>query len=265
MSHTMQAASRTLYIPLYGKAAVSRKGIILRDPKAEEIWAKEGFPLRGKSRSKWLAYSMSMRAAVYDEEARAYLTQHADALVLHIGCGMDSRAERIGCAYGQWIDADLPPVIEERRRYYSETGRYTLRAADASRTDWIDALPPAAHTLVIMEGLTMYLTHAQNAALLAALAQRYPSLTVLADFYTAFGAKASAWKNPIKDVGAQAVSGIDDPAMLGVEALACIKEIDMAPDSMIRQLPKGERMIFRALFAGRFARSIYRMYRMESA
>ncbi|MBP3656638.1 MAG: class I SAM-dependent methyltransferase [Clostridia bacterium] len=265
MSHTMQAASRTLYIPLYGKAAVSRKGIILHDPKAEEIWAKEGFPLRGKSRSKWLAYSMSMRAAVYDAEARAYLAKHPDALVLHIGCGMDSRAERVSCAYGQWIDADLPPVIEERKRYYSETGRYSMLAADASQTDWIAALPQAGHALVIMEGLTMYLTHAQNAALLTALARRYPSLTVLADYYTAFGAKASAWKNPIRDVGAQAVSGIDNPSMLGVKALARIEELDMAPDSMIRQLPKGERMIFRALFAGRFAKSIYRMFRMESA
>ena len=62
----MNSVNKTMYIPLYGKAYVSKKGIILRDKKAEEIWNKEGFPLKGKSKSKWLAYFMGMRAAVYD-------------------------------------------------------------------------------------------------------------------------------------------------------------------------------------------------------
>ena len=50
----MKSESKTLYIPLYGKAFVSKKGIILEDKKAEEIWEKEKFPLGRKSSSKWL-------------------------------------------------------------------------------------------------------------------------------------------------------------------------------------------------------------------
>lgn len=56
----MNNVNKTLYIPLYGKAVVSKKGIILHDRKAEEIWEKEGFPLKGKMKSKWLAYNMGM-------------------------------------------------------------------------------------------------------------------------------------------------------------------------------------------------------------
>ena len=41
----MDGVNRTLYIPLYGKAYVSRKGLFLDDAKAEEIWEKEGFEL----------------------------------------------------------------------------------------------------------------------------------------------------------------------------------------------------------------------------
>ena len=52
----MNNVTRTLYIPLYGKAYVSRKGLFLKDKKAEEIWEAEGFALKGKSKSKWLAY-----------------------------------------------------------------------------------------------------------------------------------------------------------------------------------------------------------------
>ena len=61
----MKSESKTLYIPLYGKAFVSKKGIILSDKKAEEIWEKEKFPLGTKSKSKWLAYFMGMRSASY--------------------------------------------------------------------------------------------------------------------------------------------------------------------------------------------------------
>ncbi|MBR6745255.1 MAG: class I SAM-dependent methyltransferase, partial [Clostridia bacterium] len=91
----MNKINQTLYIPLYGKAFVSRKGLFLSDPKAEEIWKKEGFPLKGKSKSKWLAYYMGIRAAVFDGWVKAQAEAHADAVILHIGCGMDSRALRV--------------------------------------------------------------------------------------------------------------------------------------------------------------------------
>ena len=91
----MNSVNKTLYIPLYGKAYVSKKGLFLDDKKAEQIWAEEGFALKGKSKSKWLAYYMGIRAAVFDEWTKAQISTHQDAVVLHIGCGMDSRALRI--------------------------------------------------------------------------------------------------------------------------------------------------------------------------
>ena len=90
----MNEVNKTLYIPLFGKSYVSKKGIILEDKKAEKIWESEGFALRGKSKSKWLAYYMGMRARVFDDWTRDRLLEHPTATVLHIGCGLDSRVER---------------------------------------------------------------------------------------------------------------------------------------------------------------------------
>ena len=53
----MNSVNKTLYIPLYGKSYVSKKGLFLDDKKAEEIWEAEGFSLKGKSKSKWLPTS----------------------------------------------------------------------------------------------------------------------------------------------------------------------------------------------------------------
>lgn len=52
-------------------------------------------PLYGKSKSKWLAYYMAMRVAVYDEWVREEIRKNPAAIVMHIGCGMDSRIRRM--------------------------------------------------------------------------------------------------------------------------------------------------------------------------
>jgi hypothetical protein len=57
----MNNINKTMYIPLYGKALVSAKGLFLKDPDAERIWAEEGFPLKGKSKSKWLLGSRKLK------------------------------------------------------------------------------------------------------------------------------------------------------------------------------------------------------------
>ena len=98
----MNEVNRTLFIPLYGKAKVSKQGIILHDPDAEQIWKAEGFPIHGKSASKWLAYNMEMRARVFDEWVEGMLSAHPEAVVLHIGCGLDSRSRRVRRAFQTW-------------------------------------------------------------------------------------------------------------------------------------------------------------------
>ena len=128
----MNGVNKTLYIPLYGKSFVSRKGIILHDEKAEEIWTKEGFELKGKSRSKWLAYNMAMRARVFDDWTDQMLKDTPDATVLHIGCGLDSRCLRVKQPCSCWYDCDFPDVLDVRRQYYQESSSYHMMELDAT-------------------------------------------------------------------------------------------------------------------------------------
>ena len=72
----MDSVNKTLYIPLYGKALVSQKGVILKDKKAEEIWGAQSIKLKRKSKSKWLAYYMGMRSAVFDGWVKQKLSQY---------------------------------------------------------------------------------------------------------------------------------------------------------------------------------------------
>lgn len=260
----MNNVNKTLYIPLYGKAYVSQKRIILDDPKAEEIWAAEGFPLKGKSKSKWLAYYMGMRSTVFDEWLRAQMAKEKDAIIIHIGCGMDSRVLRVGTEGYNWYDVDFPDVIEERRLYYRESDEYHMIKADARQTDWLKSLPQGTNAIVVMEGVSMYFQPEELQRLLKALENHYNQIHILMDCYTEFAAKASKYKNPINDVGVTVVYGIDNPK-LPVEntRLQFVKEHEMTPKALINQLKGTERFLFRKLFGGKLSKKMYRVYEYE--
>ena len=254
----MDNVNKTLYIPLYGKAFVSRKGIILADPDAERIWAGAAFPLKGKSKSRWLAYYMGMRAAVFDRWVRDQL-KDGDAVVLHLGCGLDSRAYRVA-AEADWYDVDFPEVIEERKRHYRETERYHMVGADVRDPAWLEKIPGDRTAVVVMEGISMYLTTEELEGVLMDLGRHFTRVLLLMDCYTTLAAKASRYKNPINDVGVTRVHGLDDPKALEESGLFFKMEHDMTPADLIGQLSGMERRIFRKLYAGSFSRKLYRLY-----
>lgn len=261
----MNNVNKTLYIPLYGKSYVSRKGIILSDKKAEEIWENECFELKGKSKSKWLAYYMGMRSAVFDIWLRKKINANPRAAVLHIGCGMDSRIERVGTECEKWYDIDFPDVIDERRKYYKETDVYRMIKADVRNEGWLNPVPSGNDAIVILEGVSMYFRLDELKRLLRDLSNHFSSVRILMDCYTVKAAKASKYKNPINDVGVTAVYGIDDPLILENETgMHFVVEHNMTPKAMINQLEGFEKKFFSALFGGKISRMMYRMYEFKS-
>ena len=257
----MNNVNKTLYIPLYGKAYVSKKGIILNDTKAEQIWAAEGFALRGKSKSKWLAYYMGMRSAVFDEWLIKQMEDDKDSVVIHIGCGMDSRVERVGTRQHFWYDVDFSDVIEERKRYYEETEYYHMIASDARQNEWIKMLPANKRAIVVMEGVSMYFRREELKQLLSALKEHFVQINLLMDCYTEFAAKASKYKNPINDVGVTEVYGIDNPVVLEENTgIRFVAEHEMTPEGFINELSGAERCIFKKVFGGGFSKKMYRLF-----
>jgi O-methyltransferase involved in polyketide biosynthesis len=149
----MNSVNKTLYIPLYGKAMVSKKKIILQDSMAEKIWTEQerNIALRGKSKSKWLCYNMAMRARIFDDWTNLMLSQNPDSLVLHIGCGLDSRCRRVNQNYHSWCDCDFPDVIEARKNYYEESGSYHMITLNAADKEQIESLPQSESAIIVLK------------------------------------------------------------------------------------------------------------------
>lgn len=257
----MNNINKTLYIPLYGKAYVSRKGLLLEDKKAEEIWEKSGMLLKGKSKSKWLAYNMGMRSAVFDLWTENQIREHPDAVILHLGCGLDSRYLRVGAKQCPWYDVDFPEVIEERKRHFQDTENYHMIGSDIRGDSWLARIPGNRTAIIVMEGVSMYLRPEELRTVLKRWKDYFGTVRILMDSYTVFAAKATKYKNPINELGVTQVYGFDDPKDLEKETdLKFEKEISLTPETLILQLPKREQGFFRMMFAGKLAKKIYRLY-----
>ena len=260
----MNNVNKTLYIPLYGKSYVSKKGLFINDKLAEKIWAAEGFSLKGKSKSKWLAYYMGVRSAVFDEWVKLKMAEMPRAVVIHIGCGMDSRAVRVGTENRRWYDVDFPEVIEERKRYYAESDNYRMVASDARNSKWLADIEERGSAIVVMEGVSMYLTTEEMRSLTDDLCAHFERVSLLVDCYTLFAARMSKYRNPVNDVEVSTVYGIDDPKDYQGERLTFLKEHVMIPEKYIYELKGFEKFIFAKIYAGGLSKKLYRLFEYGS-
>lgn len=259
----MDSVNKTLYIPLYGKSLVSKKGIILNDKNAEEIWAKEEFKLKRKSKSKWLAYFLGMRARVFDDWVKERLAKTPNATVICVGCGLDGRALRVN-ANTFWYDVDFESVILERRKHYAENENYRMIVGDLKRGDFIEKLPKSDSAIVVLEGVSMYVENADLINTLNNLKNYYKSISVLVDCYTPFAVKMSKLKNPVKEVGVSKVFGIENANILEKAEIKLERELSLTPNSLINELKGFERVWFKRLYAGKISKKLYKLYEYKA-
>lgn len=132
--------SKTLFIPLYGKAMMSKNNLFINDPKAEEIISKVKFNFEDLKQSKWLSMYMALRAKIIDEICNRYITQNPNTTVIHLGCGLDSRCLRVDNNNISWYDIDFQSVIDLRKQFYKETEKYKMIGKSVTDLSWLDEI-----------------------------------------------------------------------------------------------------------------------------
>ena len=111
---------------------------------------------------------------------------------LHLGCGLDTRAFRINPPPTVlWFDLDQPGVIELRRKLYDETDAYRMIGSSVTDPGWLEPIPTGRPTLVVAEGLLMYLAEREVRELLGRLTDRFDSGELLFDTLSPSGPRLS--------------------------------------------------------------------------
>jgi len=172
---------------------------ILRDEKAVEISRQLNPVLTNSSSkllqklakgkiSKELVVHITLRAKRYDEYASAFLKNNPDGILVNIGCGMDSRFQRVDNGRMTCFDLDLPEMIELKKQYYEETDRYHLLASAVFDYAWMDQVARVGKRpiLFMAEGVFMYLDPVKVKELVLKLQSRFPGSELACEVVTEF-------------------------------------------------------------------------------
>lgn len=203
---------------------------------------------------------MCLRASLFDCFTRRFLqeamTKGKQARVLHLGCGLDSRCLRVGSHLADWYDLDFPEVIEIRRHFFIESEHYHLIPSSVTALQWLSQIPQdGSETLVVAEGLLMYLSEGDIRALFKAIGERVGGYTLIFDAFNAMTAKRAANHPSLRRTGAIIQWGLDQPESLegwGV-GLKFQEPFYLTDEAAIKLLGPVNQALYR--FAGRFAQA----------
>jgi O-methyltransferase involved in polyketide biosynthesis/protein-S-isoprenylcysteine O-methyltransferase Ste14 len=185
-------------VPLYIRALESqRPDALLKDDKAVALVAQMA-PLFSTIKQIKLdeedKVALVLRNRAFDCYTRTFLVHHPQAVVVHIGCGFDSRFERVDNSQVEWYDLDLPEVIDFRRKVIGEEGgRYHFLACSVFDRAWLGRVSrhQPGPFLFLAEGVLMYFEPAQVKALVVLLREHFPGAELIFDAFSPFLVRAN--------------------------------------------------------------------------
>lgn len=232
---TLSGAPETMLATLYGKALDSRTSDpILGDHHADRAVRRIDYDFRRTGMTPTSAAGVALRARQLDDWTGEFLAAHARATVLHLACGLDTRAQRLAPSPSvRWVDVDYPDVIELRRRLLPDPpGDYRMLGASVTDDGWLEEVPADRPTVAVFEGLTMYLRKQDGKRLIQRITTRFPSGQLLFDCYGTLGIRMQKLVPAVRRAGATLHWGVDDPRELeawheGLRCLDALRSVDM--------------------------------------
>ncbi len=187
---------KTLLVTLNAKALDSHsKNSILHDNKADEIVKMIDYDFK-EFKSFGTENLLVIRAKQYDEWIKDFIKANHNALILNLGCGLDTRFTRINPDEKiNWFDIDFPDVVKLRKNFYSDTNNYRMIGSTLTDPDWILNIPEDRPAMIIAEGVFEYLTEVEVKTLLSRITDRFRNSQIAFDVVSPYAIKKGQSKS----------------------------------------------------------------------
>jgi O-methyltransferase involved in polyketide biosynthesis len=189
----LSGVAETLLIPLYARAMDSqRPDAIMKDEKAVALVTQMSYDFEQVRKIRTNEGNKVARIILtreMDRYVRDFLRRHPEGVVVHIGCGLDARFERVDNGRVEWYDLDLPDVIELRRKLIgAEEERYHLLGCSVLEDAWLEAVKVHSKRpcLFLAENVLIYFMEVQVKALVLRLRDHFPGAELVFDGWTPF-------------------------------------------------------------------------------
>jgi len=192
-NQTLSGVSETSLAALYWRAMESqRPDAMMKDEKAVTLVTQMRYDfdrVRKIPMTEANKVTRIMLTREMDRYTRDFLARHPEAVVVHIGCGLDSRFERVDNGRVEWYDLDVPGVIGLRRKLIGdERERYHLLDCSVLEDAWLEAVKVHSQRpfLFLAETVFVYLMEAQVKSLVLTLRDHFPGAELVFDGWTPF-------------------------------------------------------------------------------
>ena len=221
--------AETLLIPLYMRVKESRRdNPILYDKAAERLADSLEYDYSQFDGAKLSEVGCVVRGWYFDRAVRRFIEAHSRPVVVNVGCGLDTRFQRIGDGKAVFYDLDLPEVITLRRELIPEHPGNVYIAASLLETDWMDDLRrrhpdgefiwmddlrrrhPDGEFIFIVEGVLMYFYEKQVRAFLHHVASRFGGGELWFDVCGTMMSRHGVKPDSLRKHEAQIRSGLSD-------------------------------------------------------
>lgn len=177
---TLTGVPETMLQTVYARARESAGRGAIRDETAEQIIGSLDYDFSLAEKDTAMRSGVIARTIVLDRLVGAWLGRHPGTVVVNLACGLDTRCYRMK-GYQHWYNLDLPETITVRQQLLPESGAISQLAMSAM-DDWGAAIRETdAPALVIIEGLTMYLSEADVRRIFEVIAARLPKAEVFVE------------------------------------------------------------------------------------
>lgn len=179
-SINLSGVPETMLQTLYARAKESQTRRAIQDDKAVELVGRLNYDFSLADRDSAMHNGVIARTLVLDRLTSAFLSQNPGAVVVNIACGLDTRCYRMN-GYARWYNLDLPETIAVRQRLMPEEGAVS-QIAQSAMEDWSAQIEKSSQpALVIIEGLTMYLSEADVQRIFAVIFGCFKRATVFVE------------------------------------------------------------------------------------
>ena len=170
----------TMLQTIYARAKESKGRGAIHDSKAEEILSSLDYDFSLADKDEAMHSGVIARTIVLDKLTKGWLAKNPGAVVVNIACGLDTRCYRMK-EYAHWYNLDLPQTMAVREKLLPEDGAISQLAMSAM-DDWGEMIAERnVPVLVIIEGLTMYLTEADVKRIFEVISARFKKATVFVE------------------------------------------------------------------------------------
>lgn len=176
----LSGVPETMLQTIYARAKETRTRGAISDEKAVEIVGKLNYDFSLAEKDKAMHDGVIARTIVLDRLTEKFLSKHRGAAVVNIACGLDTRCYRMQ-GYSHWYNLDLPETIEVRRRILPPTDLIS-QVPMSAMDDWGGQIAEeTTSALVIIEGLTMYLSESDVRKIFSVIDKRFGHAVVLTE------------------------------------------------------------------------------------